>query len=130
MMDGFGLARGLENGSISTNQYVHLKLYDNDFKLFYELYKVDWKTSHGITEDDEKSLIRKWYADNSGSLLWQRGWYDNAIIEYGFGDKGCYCSYLEFCANEFLDTEYMNTLIGDDDGLRKMYDKMLMRIRS
>ena len=66
----------------------------------YNLYKVDWLRR--ISADDQ---IKAW-----------QNWYDNGCDEdcYNFnGEK--YASYSEFLDNEFLDKDYMRTLLNDKE---------------
>lgn len=93
-----------------------------DASFLYELYKIDWKKQHNITASDERELAIKWHESHRGSSLsWSPDWHGNALLEFGYGEKGCYVCYNEFCCNEMLDSEYMECLIGDDTGLRDLY---------
>lgn len=71
------------------------------FKAFcYNLYKIDW--------------LRRFSADEQIKAL--QNWYDNSCDEdcYNFnGEK--YVDFLEFLDNEFLDKDYMRTLLNDKE---------------
>lgn len=91
--------------------------------FLYELYKIDWKEQHNITSSDERKLATAWRDAHKGSSLsWSPDWHGSALLEFGYGEKGCYACYNEFCTNELMDKEYMNRLIGDDTKLRDLYN--------
>lgn len=101
----------------------------SELAVFYELYKYDWKIRHDITVSDERELIKKWIdARGQSHIAWMTGWHDRAILEFGYDNKGCHNSYLEFCTNELLDREYMCRLIGDDNRLLDMYNDVYASI--
>lgn len=90
---------------------------NNLTNLCYELYKVDWKRSHGITPEIEMDSIKNYYeylANTDSDCT-----YDDYIFEFGY-DCGLYVCYEEFCENEYLDWKYMIWLL-DNEQLIEMY---------
>lgn len=86
-------------------------------KLCYELYKIDWKRSHGITPQIEMDSIKDYYdglvdADSDYN-------YDDYLNEFGYSGE-LYVCYEEFCENEYLDWKYMIWLL-DNEQLIEMY---------
>ena len=58
------------------------------------------------------------------SFLYEPGWHGNALLEFGYGTKGCYACYNEFCFNEMCDKEYMERLLGDNAELKELYARV------
>ena len=87
-------------------------------KLCYELYKVSWKDSHGITAEIEMDSIKNYY-----EYIIEFGYddctYDDYLFEFGY-DCGLYACYEEFCENEYLNWNYMFGLL-DNERLIEMY---------
>ena len=90
-------------------------------KLCYELYKLDWKQSHNITNETEKKVMRdyqKYLIDDSYT-------YEDYIEEFGY-DGNLYVCFEEFCDNEYHKTDYMCALL-IDNYLINMYYKDIGR---
>ena len=85
-------------------------------KLCYELYKLDWKHSHGITKDMEMDSIKDYYeglVDSDSDYT-----YGDYIEEFGYNGE-VYSSFSEFCDTEYLDEEYMRELL-DNENLKSI----------
>lgn len=85
-------------------------------KKCYELYKVDWKKSYGITAEREEHLLEEYrnfidgFDSTSGTNEnYIRNFEDYLIYEVLNGDW--YRSFEEFLDSEFLDGEYMKKLL-------------------
>lgn len=86
-------------------------------KLCYELYKVDWKHSHMITTEREMSSIKNYYedfVDNETDYT-----YNDYLEEFGY-DGELYVCYEEFLDNEYLEEDYVCSLL-DNKKLITMY---------
>lgn len=93
--------------------------------FLYELYIIDWKKQHEITASDERELVIAWHNAHKGSSFsWSPGWHGNALLEFGYGTKGCYACYNEFCFNEMCNKEYMKRLLGDNAELKELYARV------
>lgn len=90
-------------------------------KYAYELYKIDWKHSHGITEEKELSCIKDYYNEFEEEGEDEDYSYEEYIEEYGY-DGECFVCYDEFLDNEYIDGEYIEELIKDKK-LIKLYRK-------
>ncbi len=89
----------------------------NITKLCYDLYKMDWKRSHGITAEVEMNYIRDYHyglIDMEGDYT-----YDDYLLEFGYNGE-LYSCYEEFCECEYLDFSYMIWLL-DNEQLIEMY---------
>lgn len=86
-------------------------------KLCYELYKIDWKHSHGITYQMEMDEIKNYYSDFQNSV--SNYTFDDYINDYGYAGM-LYVCFDEFCENEYLDETYMCELL-DDKNLIQIY---------
>jgi hypothetical protein len=53
--------------------------------------------------------------------------YVDYLEEYGYSGE-MFATYNEFCENEFLDTEYMNTLIGSSEIIKNIYESIVREI--
>lgn len=73
--------------------------------LCYELYKLDWM----------KQISREEIADTYKEC-YQEGWdsYDDFIFECGYGGS-LYVCYDEFLGAEYLDKEYIKSLLDNDE---------------
>jgi len=88
-------------------------------ELAYELYKVDWKQSHMITPEREKDTLKDYFeglVDSDGSYS-----YEDYIEEFGYNGS-LYVRFEEFLGAEYLDKEYMRSLLFNDK-LFAMYEK-------
>ena len=89
----------------------------NISKLCYELYKVDWKHYHMITNDTEMDSIKDYYeglVDDDTEYT-----YEDYLNEFGYGGE-LYVCYEEFCDTEYRDKEYMCRLL-DNEKMIKLY---------
>lgn len=87
-------------------------------RLCYELYKVDWKRSHMITEKREMDSIKDYYkglVDNDTEYI-----YNDYLEEFGY-DGELYVCYEEFLDMEYHDKEYMCSLLGDEELISLYY---------
>lgn len=79
-------------------------------RLCYELYKVDWKHSHMITKDREMDSIKDYYeglVDNETEYS-----YNDYLEEFGY-DGELYVCYEEFLDNEYLEEDYICSLLNN-----------------
>lgn len=86
-------------------------------KLCYDLYKVYWKRSHGITAEIEMDTIKDYYeglVDDEESYT-----YDDYLEEFGYNGE-VYVCFAEFMDAEYLDKEFICTLL-DNNHLIAMY---------
>ncbi len=100
----------------------------NITKLCYELYKIDWKRSHGITHEIEMDNLRGYYNyviefgndytyyDFSDTKDYT---YNDYLLEFGYNGE-LYSCYEEFCECEYLDFSYMVWLL-DNEQLIEVY---------
>lgn len=88
--------------------------------LCYELYKLAWEQDHKITRTKKKAALLDYYknfADNDFGYT-----FEDYLDEFGY-DGEIYVCYDEFLDNEYLDDEYMHTLLKGQTKLIKLYDK-------
>lgn len=79
-------------------------------KYAYELYKIDWKRSHRITEEKEIDSIRRYYnmlEEDDADMDYT---YEEYFEEFGYQGE-LYACYEEFLDNEYLDAEYVEGLL-------------------
>lgn len=98
-----------------------------DASFLYEIYKISWKKQHEITASDERELVKTWRRKHfgyGGSYTWGQNWYGNAMLEFGYGSKGSYVGFNEFCFNELCNREYMLGIIGDDSEVLEIYERV------
>ena len=93
-------------------------------ELCYELYKIDWKYSHNITNEIEMYSIKNYYnfliSENFDSTVYT---FDDYIEHYGYNEE-LYVCYEEFLSNEYLEEDYIKDLL-DDGELFEIYLKDL-----
>ena len=79
-------------------------------RLCYELYKVDWKRSHMITAEREMDTIKDYFE----GLVSSEAEYPYAayLCEFGY-DGEFYACFQEFCDTEYLNADYMHSLLED-----------------
>lgn len=90
-------------------------------KYAYELYKIDWKHSYGITEDKELCYIKDYYDGLAEENADEYYSYEEYIREFGYNGD-CYVCYDEFLNYEYLDEKYIEELL-DNTELIKLYRK-------
>ena len=104
------------------------KLY-NIYIILYALYKLDWLNTHNITKQREVDTLYSYYQyieDNDLSMV--NYTFDDYLTENGYGGE-LYCCFDEFCKNEFMDVDYMHSLIGSDKlNILIAYEKELKRL--
>lgn len=86
-------------------------------KKSYELYKLDWMASHGYSLQDVAVEL----ANLAGFGVPQ----DELLNEFeqdGFVGGEIYASYDEFVDNEYLDMEYMRSLLSKEDFMLYLRD--------
>ena len=89
----------------------------NISRLAYELYKLDWKESHNITPEEEAFALKDYFE----GLIDSPSNYTFAEYIEEFGYKGMlYVCYEEFCDAEYLEEEYIRSLLKDEH-LIKLY---------
>lgn len=94
----------------------------NIANLCYELYKIDWMSR--ISAERQIDTFRRYYDeisdDNLNSINISL---ENYLAERGY-DGECFACFEEFLDAEFLDTEYMRTLLTE-----KQYAEYLKYIK-
>ena len=90
-------------------------------KYAYELYKIDWKHSHEITEEKEIRCIKDYYDGFEEDGDDEDYSFEEYLEELGY-DGECYVCYDEFLDNEYLDKEYIESLLKDKKLIR-LYHK-------
>ena len=90
-------------------------------KFAYELYKIDWKHSHEITEEKEIRFIKDYYDGFEEDGDDEDYSFEEYLEEVGYSGE-CYVCYDEFLDNEYLDKEYIESLLKDKK-LIKLYGK-------
>lgn len=101
----------INNNSILETSKVNIS------KLAYELYKLDWKESHNITPEEEASALKDYFE----GLIDSPSNYTFAEYIEEFVYKGMlYVCYEEFCDAEYLEEEYIRSLLKDEH-LIKLY---------
>ena len=80
----------------------------NITELCYELYKIAWKRSHGVTPTKEMETVKTYFKDLANNEV--DCTYNEYIEEFGYNGE-LYVCYDEFCDNEYLDDEYMCCLL-------------------
>lgn len=100
--------------------------YINFSNIVYELYKIDWCQSHGITL---KTIMNKIldYCEEEEDIPNYEAMRDY-IQETGFDDS-LYVSYKEFLIFEYQDESYIKSLLGDNPKLIKEYHKSLKDLK-
>lgn len=85
--------------------------------LCYELYKIDWERSHGITSQIKMDYIKDYYlglSDDDSEYT-----YEDYLFEFGYNGE-LYACYNEFLENEYLDKEYICSLL-DNENFKELY---------
>lgn len=85
-------------------------------KLCYELYKLDWKHSHGITKDIEMDSIKDYYEGLVDSDTTYS--YNDYLEEFGY-DGEIYVCFEEFLTSEYQDSCYMKSLLNNDELIKR-----------
>lgn len=88
--------------------------------LCYELYKIDWEQEHKITPTRKIANVFDYYeglVDDDETYT-----YKDYLDEFGY-DGETYACYDEFLDNEYLDSDYMCSLLRGHTKLIKMYYK-------
>lgn len=90
-------------------------------KLCYELYKIDWKKSHMITPEMEKDLVRNYYEEVVFSPDFDGDYsLEDYVFDYGYEGQ-LYACYDEFLGAEYLDKDYVLTLLPENSDVRILY---------
>lgn len=76
--------------------------------LCYELYKIDWRSSH-VSRDEELKAMKNYY----NNLDDYNCMYETYIEENGYNGF-LYACYDEFCENEYRDKKYICSLLGNE----------------
>ena len=89
--------------------------YGNIRDIAYTMYKIDWINSH-ISAERQLEAIRKYYKDLQECISegYQEISLEEWIEENGF-DGEIYACYDEFCENEYVDMEYMHSLLKNEN---------------
>lgn len=94
-------------------------------KHCYKLYKNDWVHSH-ISLDVQQSTYRKYmYEQLNETYAAEKYSFEDYIFDFGYGEGDCYACYEEFLENEFLDEEYMQTLIPKNSTFWEIYQQCI-----
>lgn len=88
-------------------------------QLCYELYKIDWKHSHMITKDIEMDSLKNYFENARYFPDGNYSYYDY-LEEHGY-DGELYACYDEFCETEYLNKEYIKTLLDNEELLAVYY---------
>lgn len=80
-------------------------------RMCYELYKADWKHCH-ISFERELETIQDYFVGLIDAYTEYT--YEDYLDEFGYNGE-LYVCYEEFCESEYLDEEYMCSLLGYDD---------------
>lgn len=92
-------------------------------KLCYELYKIDWKHSHMITTEREMDSIKDYY---EGLVFDDIDYtYNDYLEEFGYNGE-LYVCYDEFLDTEYLDEDYICSLLNNEE-LIDMYRNHIKR---
>jgi len=83
--------------------------------LIYELYKIDWEKNH--PEADKRQLILEMLANEDERNV------EDCLFEDGYHGS-LYVCFEEFLETEYKDKEYIKTLLGNDEKLIRMYEKL------
>ena len=84
-------------------------------ELCYELYKIDWKHSHGITMDIEMDALKNYFVEDNGSLM-----YSEYLEEVGYNGM-LYVCFDEFCNEEYRNILYICRLLDNEDLILQYY---------
>lgn len=77
--------------------------------LCYELYKVDWEDR--ISTEQKMTALREYYDEITENDINPTDYlFEDFLSEYGYDGDYPVC-FQEFMDNEFLDTEYMESLL-------------------
>ena len=94
--------------------------------LCYELYKLDWISTHITSEIMEKTKAA--YIDYCLEYLDETedvNTFEDCIEEYGYANGCIYACFEEFLDSEYQDKEYMKYLIGDNEALYSYYCQII-----
>ena len=84
-------------------------------KLCYELYKKDWTDKH-ISKERQYEAVRDYYnglVDSDEEYT-----FEHYLAEFGYNGE-LYVCYNEFLNAEYLDKEYMNSLLKEENLIKK-----------
>ena len=81
-------------------------------ELCYELYILDWKSSHKITTEEEMEKLKDFYKNYAVPDCSYT--YENYLKQHCYKD-GMYVCYEEFCDTEYQDEEYIAKLLNDSE---------------
>lgn len=81
-------------------------------KVCYKLYKTDWEST--VSLDQKLEAIREWGTDGKGVS------FEEFLNEYGY-DGALYVCFDEFLLCEYLEKDYMLTLLSENQELREQY---------
>lgn len=91
-------------------------------KLCYELYKIDWKRYHMITEEREMDCWKD-YFEYVENMNFEEYTYNDYLKEFGYNGE-MYAYYDEFCNTEYYDREYMCSLLSNSKLIEMYYKDM------
>ena len=91
-------------------------------QLCYELYKIDWESDHKITAKRKRANVLDYYKGLLNGDYDEDYTYEDYLDEFGY-DGEIYACYDEFLDNEYLDTDYMCSLLRKHTKLIKLYYK-------
>ena len=81
-------------------------------RMCYELYKVDWKRTHNITAEREIETIQDYFVGLVDA--YDEYTYEDYLNEFGYNGE-LYVCFEEFCEAEYLEEDYITSLLGYDD---------------
>lgn len=93
-------------------------------KLCYELYKIDWKNSHGITYQMEMDEVKNFYMHFESHDIYDS--FKDYLFECGYVEGIIYVCFDEFCENEYLDETYMCELLDDKKLIQYYYQDIIL----
>ena len=88
-------------------------------KLCYELYKIDWKKSHGITEKQEMDVVKGYFETQMSPDADEDYLFEEYLEDVGYGGE-LYVCFDEFVESEYADKKYIKTLL-DNHHLYNLY---------
>ncbi len=96
--------------------------------LAYELYKDDWKRTHGITQEMEIEAYSSYLCERNESAEFVSDVqamldysFDDYIVDNGYSNGIAYVCKEEFLQHEYMDPDYMNSLLDKGEFARR-YD--------
>ena len=87
-------------------------------KLCYELYKLNWEYDHNITAETKASLLKDYFGNLVDNLADYT--FSDYLEEFGY-DGDLYVCYEEFLDNEYLEEDYICSLLDNENLIAAYY---------